>query len=142
MWTQWTDEHYLVVPHLMRLGVELRVSRNLVGFDGDRVRLACSYTGQISEIDCATLVMVSSRSPDDTLYTELVQHEADWEAAGIRGVTRIGDCLAPATTADAVYAGHRYARELDGPPLDDVPFRRERVIIDSSPAPGGWRLPN
>ncbi|MGI9335996.1 MAG: NAD(P)-binding protein, partial [Gammaproteobacteria bacterium] len=134
VWTQWTDEHYRVVPHLMRLGVKLCVSRNLVGFDGSRVRLSCSYTGETSALDCATLVMVSSRSPDDALYVELLRHEAEWEAAGIRSVTRIGDCLAPATTADAVYAGHRYARELDGPAPGDVPFHRERVVIDSPPA--------
>ena len=42
-------------------------------------------------------------------------------------MTAIGDALAPATIAHAVYAGRRYAEELDGPPVtgDEVPFRRE-----------------
>ena len=46
---------------------------------------------------------------------------------GIDTVTTIGDALAPATIAHAVYAGRRYAEELDGPPDtgDAVPFRRE-----------------
>jgi dimethylamine/trimethylamine dehydrogenase len=44
--------------------------------------------------------------------------------AGIKSVTRIGDCLAPGFIAHAVYAGHRYARELDAPPAGEVPFKR------------------
>ena len=45
--------------------------------------------------------------------------------ADIDGGTRIGDCLAPGTIAAAVYAGHRYARELGEPEAEGVPFRRE-----------------
>ena len=42
-------------------------------------------------------------------------------------MTTIGDALAPATIAHAVYAGRRYAEELDGPhdTGDAVPFKRE-----------------
>jgi hypothetical protein len=29
-----------------------------------------------------------------------------------------------------VYSGHRYARELDGPPPADVPFLRVRAALD------------
>ena len=38
-----------------------------------------------------------------------------------------GDALAPATIAHAVYAGRRYAEDLDGAavPMDEVPFKRE-----------------
>ena len=44
---------------------------------------------------------------------------------------RIGDCLAPATIAAAVYDGHRVAREMDNrPDPDSVPFKREQSIID------------
>jgi dimethylamine/trimethylamine dehydrogenase len=35
-----------------------------------------------------------------------------------------GDAHAPGLIAHAVYAGHRYARELDEAPTGDVPFRR------------------
>ena len=35
-----------------------------------------------------------------------------------RSLQRIGDCDAPAIIASAVYAGHRYARELDKEPAD------------------------
>jgi len=49
--------------------------------------------------------------------------------AGLRTVTAIGDCLAPGLIVDAVYAGHRFAREFQAPPAGDVRWRRDRVVI-------------
>ena len=44
----------------------------------------------------------------------------------IKSVKLIGDANAPGPIAWATYAGHRYARELDGEDIaDDLPFRRE-----------------
>ena len=38
----------------------------------------------------------------------------------------MGDTCSPGIIAAAVYAGHRYARELDGAEAgDDTPFKRE-----------------
>ncbi len=69
--------------------------------------------------------MVTARLPGDGLYHELTENSDALTRAGIRSVTRIGDCLAPGTIAAAVYSGHRFARELDQPAPDGVPFRRE-----------------
>jgi dimethylamine/trimethylamine dehydrogenase len=52
--------------------------------------------------------------------------------AGIKSVTRIGDCLAPGLIAYAVYAGHRYARELDANDLGEVKFRRPLPLMATS----------
>ena len=46
------------------------------------------------------------------------------EVAGVEAVTPIGDCHAPGLIVHAVYAGHRYARELDEPAKGEVCFRR------------------
>jgi dimethylamine/trimethylamine dehydrogenase len=64
------------------------------------------------------------RRPVDALHAEVAALMADG-APGPKTLTRIGDCLAPGIIAAAVYAGHRYARELGEPPTDAVPFRRE-----------------
>jgi dimethylamine/trimethylamine dehydrogenase len=60
----------------------------------------------------------------DALYHDLVAREAEWADAGLHSVRRIGDTEAPGLIAHAVYAGHRYARELDAPASGDVPFKR------------------
>jgi dimethylamine/trimethylamine dehydrogenase len=39
------------------------------------------------------------------------------------------DGNAPASIAAAVYAGHRYARELDAPSPGEVLFKRERTLV-------------
>ena len=66
---------------------------------------------------------------EESLWLELAARQAEWADAGIRSVTRIGDCLAPGTIAAAVLSGHRYAREF-GETIDpDVaPFRREAIV--------------
>ena len=68
---------------------------------------------------CGTLVLVTGRLPDDALWQALEGK------AVARQAVRVGNCLAPSSIADAVYAGHRYAREL-GEVENDVP-RRERA---------------
>ena len=43
---------------------------------------------------------------------------------------RIGDCDAPAIIAAAVFAGHRYARELDEEIDADNPLKYDRVFFE------------
>jgi dimethylamine/trimethylamine dehydrogenase len=73
--------------------------------------------------------MVTARLPEDALYHELTGQPDALSEAGIKSLTRIGDCLAPSTIAAAVYAGHRLARELDAPPPEPVPFKRELAAL-------------
>ena len=54
---------------------------------------------------------------------------------GIAGVYRIGDCVAPLMVLDAVYEGHRLAREIDSPdPAKPLPYIRENRVIGASDA--------
>ena len=93
--------------------------------------LACTYTGREEILETDAVVLVTSRQSTDALARDLEARRADWAAAGIDSVTTIGDALAPATIAHAVYAGRRYAEELDAAPLPDgtLPFRREIVQL-------------
>ena len=76
----------------------------------------------------AALVMVTARLPEDRLYRALETMADRLAAAGVKSVTRIGDCLAPGAIFHAVYAGHRYAREFDAPAAE-IAFKRERVLL-------------
>ena len=69
-------------------------------------------------------MVVTARLPDDALYQALKAREPEWTDAGIRSVACIGDALAPGLIAHAVYAGHRYAQELDARRDGEVPFKR------------------
>ena len=91
------------------------------------VAASCVFTGRTEALEADAAVLVTSRIPEDRLATELAERAGEWADAGIESVAAIGDALAPATIAHAVYAGRRYAEELDGPPGagDEPPFRRE-----------------
>ena len=69
--------------------------------------------------------MVTARHPRDALYQSLKRRMDNEVQTPFRSLRRIGDCEAPAIIAAAIYAGHRYARELDTEPDPDVPLRLE-----------------
>ncbi|MCZ6637599.1 MAG: FAD-dependent oxidoreductase, partial [Alphaproteobacteria bacterium] len=124
-WTHNTMEQGRIQTRLLELEVDIVALHNLVAIDEEEVELACVYTGRRHTRACVSVVMVTARLPSDGLYHELTENSDALTRAGIRSVTRIGDCLAPGTIAAAVYSGHRFARELDQPAPDGVPFRRE-----------------
>ena len=115
-WTNHTDEQYRIQERLLNVGVVLDTGSAIARVDDGSVQLGSIYTGEVREIEAANVVMVTSRSPNDALFHSLADR---------MDITRIGDCLAPATIARAVYAGHQYARELDTDASVDVSFLRE-----------------
>ncbi len=117
-WTALTDEQYFVQKHLLELGVKLVLSHSLAAQSASEARLANAYTGKEIAIACGTLVLVTGRIPRDDLSISL-------QAKGFQKFTRIGDCLAPSSIADAVYSGHGFAREFGGTGAN-LPLRRER----------------
>jgi dimethylamine/trimethylamine dehydrogenase len=117
-WTQMTDEQGFIQSRLMAMDVRLVLSHRLIGFEGDTPQFACVYSGRIRTVPGDALVLVTGKVPEDTLHHEL----AGRLPAGT--LSRIGDCLSPSHIADAVYAGHRFAREFDEP--KSAIIRRER----------------
>ncbi|MEX0697153.1 MAG: FAD-dependent oxidoreductase [Dongiaceae bacterium] len=127
-WTAYTLELPRIQKRLLELGVAIVAQRTVAGFDGEETELACVHTGRRTKIPCASVVTVTARFPEERLYLDLTADPAGLAKAGIRSVVAIGDCHGPGTIAAAVYAGHRFARELDVAP-GDVLFRREMMLI-------------
>ena len=51
----------------------------------------------------------------------------------MEAVYRIGDCVAPQLIADAIFEGHRLAREIDAEdPARPLPWKRERPLLESA----------
>src|SRR5437660_1307001 len=118
-WTINTMEQAQIHRRLVEAGVELMPDRALLAVGGGEARLRDTLTGRESTLPLDSLVLVTARLPNDALALEL-------------GATAIGDAYAPGTIAMAVWAGRRYAEELDGDPHGDaVPFRRE--VVELSP---------
>ncbi len=129
-WTQATLEQGHIQRRLLELGVEIVTARAVSAAGGGEVETICTYTARPRRHAADALVLVTARLPDDALYHTLMAAHAEWETAGITNIARIGDALAPATIAAAVYAGHRFARELGTEPvIDTPPFLREVAAL-------------
>ncbi len=127
-WTHNTLEQHRIQKRLLEMGVKILPLHGVFEIEEGEVIAECIYTGKEREIPCATFIPVTMRDPVDDLFHQ-VQALVDGGAAAPKTLTRIGDCLAPATIAHAVYAGHRYARELGQPPAGPVAFRRELTAL-------------
>ncbi len=125
-WTLNTLEQHEIHRRLAGLGVIIELNRGVTAVGKDHVETNCTFTDQRRLLECDGVLLVSSRIENNSVYNALKQREADWADAGIRSVKLIGDANAPGPIAWATYAGHRYARELDGEDIGDaLPFRRE-----------------
>jgi dimethylamine/trimethylamine dehydrogenase len=131
-WSQYTQEQERTQRALIELGVDIDVNVALVAFEKSRATLSCVFSGRTRSVTASAVVLITSRVADEALYRALVGEGNDEQPfntlarPGPGAVARIGDCLQPAMIANAVYAGHRAARELGsrgGNPL------RERVLI-------------
>src|SRR6266446_715326 len=120
VWTANTLELKKIQTRLLQLEIKIRANMVVTGFHGDHADLACVFTGRTEQIAARAIVNVTARLPEEEIYLALKQ-----DLGGLKSVHAIGDCYAPGTIAAAVYAGHEYARGLDGPVPGEVPFRRQ-----------------
>lgn len=129
-WGGKTGEQARIQRRMIELGVDIVTAHGLVGYDGGEAQLECTYSGAIQKRPAEAVVTVTLRAPDDALYHEVEELLEDFDGPRPRSVTRIGDCLAPSIIAGAVYAGHRYARELDADVDPDHRMKHDRVFFD------------
>jgi dimethylamine/trimethylamine dehydrogenase len=128
-WTRNTLEQEKIQAKLIERGIKIVTANDLTSINAGSVEIACIYSDRPQQLDAASIILVTCRTPDDQLYYDLMAESKSLEQAGIKSVTRIGDCLAPGTIASAVRSGHHYARALDTKESGDVSFRQERVAV-------------
>jgi len=134
-WTRLTMEQHFIQKRPLEQGVAVKNFTVLDRVGKREATLACTFTGRQERIEADAVVLVTARLPKEDLLVDLQARSEEWADAGLEQVSAIGDALAPATNAHAIYAGRRYAEELDGDPLPEgaVPFRREiKELIEES----------
>ncbi|MFA9420741.1 MAG: FAD-dependent oxidoreductase [Gammaproteobacteria bacterium] len=130
-WTHNTLEQHRIQARVLELGIRVVTSHNISRVGSGEVDISCIYSGKASVVEASSVVMVTSRLPDNELQLSLSEDSDRLTDSGITSVISIGDCLSPSTIASAVYEGHRIAREMDAPPEDpDMPFRREKILLE------------
>src|SRR5215475_1703257 len=82
-------------------------------------------------LNCDTVVLCTARESRTELYDTLYERRGEWGEKGIEVVVRAGDCLAPRYMADAIFDGHRIAREFES-----VNPERPKAVIRERPVWG------
>ena len=127
-WTVNTLESLPIAKRIARMGIAVLPYTSVRGFGDGKAIVANGLTGAETELSAGAVVTVTARLPNDELYIHLEQMQDEWSDAGIASVIRIGDCWAPSTIQQAVYTGHKWARELDEQVEELVP--RELPMIE------------
>ena len=122
--TSLTLEQHRIQSRLIELGVDIRCNQVLASLDQGAMQIACAFSGKPQSIDCHSAVLVTERSRETALYDAL-------QGKGLKTLELIGDAAAPALIVDAVYAGHKAARDFERPKqeVEQDWFRREMINL-------------
>jgi dimethylamine/trimethylamine dehydrogenase len=127
-----TLEGPMLRQHLHDVGVRQRTGVALTGVEPGRLTATDEF-GEPLELEADAVVLVTQRLSNEELYLELRSDEDALAAEGIEALYRIGDCVAPRLIADAIFDGHRLAREIDAEnPAIPLPYKRERILFESA----------
>jgi len=130
-WAENTLEQGWIEDRLHKIGVTILEKHAVSGATKGEVHAEHIASGHERRLACASLLLVTMRLPNDSLFQELNGEPARLADAGITALQRIGDGLSPSTIAAAVYSGHRSAREMDAAPSnEEVPFKRELIALE------------
>ena len=134
-WTENTLELEKIMSQVLSMGIELITDHNIAQIGDNSIEIYNVYHDvKRQHLGYQSLVLATSRLPNDALYRELAAAPDKLEKAGIKRLERIGDCVAAGTIQHAVCEGHRFARELDAGAAADVPYKLEHVRLESAVA--------
>ena len=121
-WTEYTLEQEKIHARLSTLGVEMITLHALQSVSPEQASMVSVYdANQVRKIEFDSLIMITSRTPDNAVYHDLLAHENKFKT-----LLAIGDSEAPSTVAAAVFSGHLAARNLGSDEDFYTPlFRRE-----------------
>ena len=112
-WTVSTLEQQRIQKSLLNQNVNIISNKIISSVNGDNLVMRCIYTNEATELACKTLILVTERLPNITLYQQLVQQASIDSEAPKSHLELIGDALAPGLIADAVFSGHLAAENFE-----------------------------
>ncbi|MDR1888922.1 MAG: FAD-dependent oxidoreductase [Zoogloeaceae bacterium] len=127
-WAESFEGGKLTLFHLYRHGWALT--------DPETGKLPRRESRDIVVLEVDAVILVTARKPLQALYVELKRRKDEWEKNGLEAVYRVGDCYAPRQISNAIFDGHRLAREFDSPhPQYPLPWIRERQLWGAETVP-------
>ena len=112
-WTDSTLEQARVQRALLKQGVEIICNKTIASGDGQSLVSQCVFTGNKKTIDCKTIIMVTERVPNCSLYDELIKQEEPRGGDSKKYIKLIGDAEAPGLIADSIFSGRLAAENFE-----------------------------
>ncbi|MCZ4353787.1 FAD-dependent oxidoreductase [Roseovarius aestuarii] len=130
-WTENTLEQTRIQRSLIENGADIHTNRALSSIGPQTCRIACTYSGRSEEVACTSVLLVTERTRNTTLFDAL-------QVRGLETLQLIGDASQPALIADAVYSGHSAARafQADAATIEAEFYRREIIDLMETPYAG------
>jgi dimethylamine/trimethylamine dehydrogenase len=127
-----TLEGPMLRQHLHERGIGQRTGVTLTGIRPGSLGATDEFGGEL-ELQADAVVLCTQRVSNEELYLALRADEEALRSEGVEALYRIGDCVAPRVVAEAIFEGHRLAREIDSEnPAVPLPYRRERISLEST----------
>jgi dimethylamine/trimethylamine dehydrogenase len=128
---EYTGEGPDMLRLLRSLGVQIVTGRRLTDVEpGAATSAHVDWDEDVHANGCDSVVLVTQRVANDRLYNALAEAAPENRSGS---VYRIGDCVAPRMIADAIFDGHRLAREIDtDTPAIPLPMIRERRLFEET----------
>lgn len=127
-WVESYENGKLTVFHLYRHGWALT--------EPEPGKMPRRESTDVTVLDVDAVILVTSREPIQELFMELKRRRDEWESNDVQAVYRVGDCHAPRQISNAIFDGHRLAREFDSPnPQYPQPWVRERQLWGADTVP-------
>jgi len=114
-WTESTLEQARVQKSLLNQGVEIICNKTIASGKGQSLLTQCVFTGNKTTIDCKTIIMVTERIPNCSLYDELIKQEEELGESSKKYIKLLGDAEAPGLIADSIFSGHLAAENFETP---------------------------
>jgi dimethylamine/trimethylamine dehydrogenase len=128
-----TLEEQRMHQRLHELGVTVLSQHLALTYEPGKAQLVHLWSGQNVSLDVDSLALVTTRYSNSALYDAFLEDDRRRETAGLTQLHVIGDAHAPGLVAQAVFSGHRLAREIDSPNPDvPLPFIRERRLVGTT----------
>ena len=124
-WTVMTDEQEFIQSKLLKMGIKTAFNQLIDYVDSNGFNSRCQYSDHQHYHEFDHLVLVTGRHANSQLFEQMKIEKSGFGA-------RIGDCLVPSSIADAIYSGHKFAREFDEDPLS-LQCKRERALLQELP---------
>ena len=130
-WCDNTLEQERIQASLLSMNVDLQVGKTLARVENGRAHLTCVYSGKGKTLEIGSVLMVSERRRETTLFEALKQRRESGDL-DVKTLEIIGDAASPGLIADAVYSGHLAARNLGEDPkrAEQALFEREIISLE------------